>query len=90
MKFHIYKNKEKLCEELAIWMCDVIDSTLQNQEFFTLALSCGETPKIFFKKLASAEFLNNINCKRVHILGCDKVAVRFKIKSKIADYDIRL
>lgn len=80
MKFHIYKNKEKLCEELAIWMCDVIDSTLQNQEFFTLALSGGETPKLLFKKLASAKFKEKINWKRVHIFWGDERAVPFNDK----------
>ena len=53
MKLHIYKNKEKLADELALWMCDIIQSTLQNQEFFTLALSGGETPQILYKKLAT-------------------------------------
>ena len=77
MKLHIYKNKEKLSEELAAWMCDLINFTLQNQEFFTLVLSGGETPKILFKKLASAEFKEKINWKRVHIFWGDERAVPF-------------
>jgi len=77
MKFHVYKNKEKLCDELAEWMCDVINSTLQEQEFFTLALSGGETPKLLFKKLASARFKEKIIWKRVHIFWGDERAVPF-------------
>ena len=77
MKLHIYKNKEKLGEELAAWMCDLINSTLQNQEFFTLVLSGGETPKILFKKLASTEFKEKINWKRMHIFWGDERAVPF-------------
>ena len=78
MKLHIYKNKEKLGEELATWMCDLISSTLQNQEFFTLVISGGETPKILFKKLASAEFKEKINWKRVYIFWGDERAVPYK------------
>jgi len=53
MKLHIFKNKEEMSEELASWICNVISETLKNQEFFSLVLSGGETPKLLFKKLAS-------------------------------------
>src|SRR5450432_1964526 len=77
MKLHIYKNKEELANELALWMCDIIQSTLQNQEFFTLALSGGETPQILYKKLATPEFKEKINWMRVHIFWGDERAVPF-------------
>lgn len=77
MKFHIYKTKEELSDKLALWIGDLIDSTLQNQEFFKLALSGGETPKNLFKKLASTEFKEKINWKRVHIFWGDERAVPF-------------
>jgi 6-phosphogluconolactonase len=77
MKLHIYKNKEELADELALWMCDIIQSTLQNQEFFTLALSGGETPQILYKKLATPEFKEKINWKRMHIFWGDERAVPF-------------
>src|SRR6266571_4285124 len=77
MKLHIYKTKEELAEELAIWMSGVIQSTLQNQEFFTLALSGGGTPQMLFKKLATPEFKEKINWKRVHIFWGDERAVPF-------------
>ena len=77
MRLHIYENKEKLAEEFAQWLCDIIESTLQNQEFFTLVLSGGSTPQILFKKLATPEFKEKINWKRVHIFWGDERAVPF-------------
>ena len=78
MKLHIYKNKEELCDELAQWICDAIQSTLQNQEFFTLALSGGETPQMLYKKLATPEYQDKVNWKRVNIFWGDERAVPFK------------
>ncbi len=55
----------------------LINTTLQNQEFFTLAFSGGETPKILYKKLASEAYKEKINWKRVHIFWGDERAVPF-------------
>jgi 6-phosphogluconolactonase len=77
MKFHIYKNKEELSYELALWISDLINSTLQNQEFFTLMLSGGETPKNLFRKLASG-FKEKINWERVKFFWGDERVVPFK------------
>ena len=77
MKFHIYKNKEELTNELAIWICDLINTTLQNQEFFTLVLSGGETPKSLFKALASASFKEKISWEKIHIFWGDERVVPF-------------
>ena len=77
MKLHIYKNQEDLANELALWISAVIESTLQNQEFFTLALSGGATPQILYKKLANPEFREQINWNRVHIFWGDERAVPF-------------
>lgn len=74
---NIYDSKEKLSEGLASWICDLIKSTLQSQEFFTLALSGGETPQMLYKKLASEEYKEKINWKRVHIFWGDERAVPF-------------
>ena len=78
MKFHIYKNKEQLAEKLALWICDLIKFTLQTQEYFTLVLSGGETPKILFEKLASPEFKEKINWKRIQIFWGDERCVPFR------------
>ncbi len=77
MKLHIFKNKETLSDELALWMCDVIANVLKKQEFFTLVLSGGETPKLLFKKLASKEFKDKINWNKIHIFWGDERVVPF-------------
>lgn len=69
MKFHVYKNREELAEELALWICDLINFTLQSQEFFTFVLSGGETPKILFKKLASPEYKKKLAGKGYIFFG---------------------
>ncbi|HVZ97428.1 MAG TPA: 6-phosphogluconolactonase [Chitinophagaceae bacterium] len=77
MEFKIYKNKEILAEELAAWMCELINVTLQEQEFFTLALSGGETPKILYKKLA-ASYKEKINWKKIQVFWGDERVVPYK------------
>lgn len=76
MKFHILKNKEQLSNELAAWISDLITTTLQEQENFTLVLSGGETPKLLYEKLAS-EFKKKIDWKRVNIFWGDERVVPF-------------
>jgi len=77
MKLHIFKNNEILSEELAKWITDVIAQSLKKQEFFSLVLSGGETPTLLFKKLASEEFKDKINWKRIHIFWGDERVVPF-------------
>lgn len=77
MNLHIYQDEDQLATALAGWICNLIDKTLQNQETFTLVLSGGETPKLLFKKLASPEFNNKINWKRIEIFWGDEREVPF-------------
>lgn len=77
MNLEIYNTDEELGNGLATWLCNLVQATLQNQEFFTLVLSGGETPKLLFKKLASEKFINKINWQRVHIFWGDERAVPF-------------
>jgi len=91
MNIHTYKSKEELSNKLALWICDLINATLQNQEFFTLVLSGGETPKDLFKKLAE-DYKEKIDWKRVHFFWGDERAVPFnddRNNAKMA-YDILL
>ncbi len=80
MSLHIYRNKEEVSEQLAKWMSDIIESTLRNQEFFTIALSGGNTPHSLYKKLSSVEFRKKIDWKRVHIFWGDERVVPFNDK----------
>lgn len=77
MNLHIFDNKEILNDKLAEWICDLIADTLKSQEFFSLVLSGGETPRLLYKKLASKEFKNKIDWKRVHIFWGDERVVPF-------------
>lgn len=78
MKLHIYKNKEEMSEALASWMCEVIEKTLKEQEYFTLVLSGGSTPQLLYKKLASDKFKDKINWSRIHIFWGDERAVPYE------------
>jgi 6-phosphogluconolactonase len=77
MNLHIFKNKEEMSHELALWMCEVISMVLKEQEYFTLVLSGGGTPKLLFEKLASKEFKDKINWKRIHVFWGDERVVPF-------------
>jgi 6-phosphogluconolactonase len=78
MNRHIFDNKEILSEQLALWICDFVTETLKNQEFFTMVLSGGETPKLLYQKLASEEYKNKINWNRIHVFFGDERVVPFK------------
>ncbi|HET7117282.1 MAG TPA: 6-phosphogluconolactonase [Hanamia sp.] len=92
MKLHIFDNKEIMSDKLAQWICDLISNTLKNQEFFSLVLSGGETPKLLYQKLSSDKFRNKINWQRIHFFWGDERVVPFKDdrnNAKMA-YDILL
>ncbi|MEP7231029.1 MAG: 6-phosphogluconolactonase [Ginsengibacter sp.] len=78
MKLNVYDSKEKLNEALALWICDLVESVLQKQEYFTLALSGGETPKALYKKLASEQYFQKINWQRIHVFWGDERCVPFE------------
>ena len=77
MKLHVYKNKEELSYELALWIANLISSTLKKQDFFSLVLSGGNTPKSLYIKLAEDEFKKIINWKKVYIFWGDERYVPF-------------
>lgn len=92
MKLHIFDNKEIMSDNLAQWICDLISTTLKNQESFSLVLSGGETPKLLYQKLASEKYRDKINWKRIHIFWGDERVVPFtddRNNAKMA-YDILL
>ena len=63
-----------MSDKLAAWICNYIADTLTHQQFFTLVLSGGSTPKLLFEKLASAEYLNKIDWIRLQIFwGVERV-----------------
>jgi len=78
MKLHIFDNKEIMSENLAQWICDLIAETLKNQEFFSLVLSGGGTPKLLYQKLASEKYSSQINWKRINIFWGDERVVPYR------------
>ena len=79
MKFHISKNKQELADQLAQWINELVRTTLKEQEYFTIVLSGGETPKILFAKLAS-DYKEKIDWKRLQIFWADERVVPFDDK----------
>lgn len=77
MKLHIFDNKKIMSEKLALWIIKQVADTLKDQEFFSLVLSGGETPKLLYQKLASEKYRNKINWKRIHIFWGDERVVPF-------------
>ena len=78
MKLHIFQTKEIMSDKLAEFTCDLVSETLKNQQFFTMVLSGGGTPKILYEKLASEKYKSKIDWKRVHIFWGDERVVPFK------------
>lgn len=77
MKIHVYDDNEKLAEGLAEWISVLINNTLHDQEYFSLVLSGGQTPKHLFRVLAKASWQQKIDWKRVHIFWGDERMVPF-------------
>ncbi|HSV12206.1 MAG TPA: 6-phosphogluconolactonase [Hanamia sp.] len=77
MELHIFDNKEIMSDKLASWICDLVAETLKKQEFFSLVLSGGETPKLLYEKLATPGYKNKINWNRIHIFWGDERVVPF-------------
>ena len=66
-----------MSDKLAEWICDLVAETLKHQQFFTLVLSGGGTPKILYQKLASEEYKSKIDWLRIHIFWGDERVVPF-------------
>jgi 6-phosphogluconolactonase len=77
MQLHIYKNADEVCNALAAWIAEMIDTTLQVKEKFTIALSGGETPKKLYQILAAQPYNEKIKWNRVHIFWGDERFVPF-------------
>ena len=75
MKLHIFDNQDIMSDKLAEFICDLVSETLKNQQFFTMVLSGGGTPKILYEKLASEKYKSKIDWKRVHIFWGDERVV---------------
>ena len=77
MKLHVFDNPEILSENLAEWICTLVQKTLKQQQSFSLVLSGGSTPKILYEKLASEKYKGRIEWERVRIFWGDERVVPF-------------
>ena len=77
MKLHIFDNPEILGENLAEWICNLMEETLKEQQSFSLVLSGGGTPKILYQKLATEKYKSRIDWERVRIFWGDERVVPF-------------
>jgi 6-phosphogluconolactonase len=77
MQLNISKNIDKLSEKLANWMIGYINTVLQKQDRFTIALSGGSTPKKLYQLLATEKFKNKIDWRKLHVFWGDERYVPF-------------
>jgi len=77
MQLHISKNTDELSIQVADWMVDHINKTLQKQGRFTLVLSGGSTPKKLNELLTTEAYKNKIDWSKVHIFWGDERFVPF-------------
>lgn len=70
-KLHIYKNEKETCNAFAEWFSELVTNTLSVKERFTVALSGGDTPRLFYKILAS-NYVNKIDWSRMYIFWGDE------------------
>lgn len=70
-KLHIYKNEKETCNAFAEWFAAQVSNVLKQQERFTVALSGGDTPKLFYKILAS-DYSDKIDWSKMHIFWGDE------------------
>jgi 6-phosphogluconolactonase len=69
--FHIYKNEKEVCREMAEWITGVVNTTLQTQDTFMLALLGGKTAGVLYKALAD-EFKDKADWSKVHFFWGDE------------------
>jgi 6-phosphogluconolactonase len=70
-KLHIYKNEKETCNAFAGWFAEQVSNTLSSNARFTVAFSGGDTPKLFYKILAS-EYADKIDWTKVHVFWGDE------------------
>ncbi|GAO42166.1 6-phosphogluconolactonase [Flavihumibacter petaseus] len=69
---HIYPQPEAVAQAAASFIAERINTVLQKQERFTIALSGGSTPKRLHELLADAPYRDQIDWSRLHIFWGDE------------------
>jgi 6-phosphogluconolactonase len=71
----IYQDRESLARAAAEHIIESGTTAIQNQDRFSLALAGGSTPKAAYELLASDEYAQRLDWKRVHIFWGDERCV---------------
>lgn len=72
MQLHIAKNINDLSKQAADFIVEHINTTLQQQDRYTIALSGGSTPKLLHVLLAGDVYKNKINWSKLHFFWGDE------------------
>src|SRR5687768_3737056 len=72
MKLHVSKDIDELSVVAAGWLVSYIQEVLSKRNRFTLCLAGGNTPKKLYQLLASDNYRDNIDWKRMHIFWGDE------------------
>jgi 6-phosphogluconolactonase len=72
MNCNIYPDKETLSKALADFIINDIEAVLKQQDRYTIALSGGSTPKQLYELLATGDYLQKIDCNRLHFFFGDE------------------
>ncbi|HSQ41761.1 MAG TPA: 6-phosphogluconolactonase [Fibrobacteraceae bacterium] len=70
-QIHLHAQLEDLWRDFAQWLKSEMDETLQQQEFFHMAIPGGNTPAALFRYLASSEG-DSIAWDRIHFWWTDE------------------
>src|SRR3954471_1429795 len=70
-KLHVYKSEKETCYAFAGWFAELVDETLKKQPKFCVALSGGDTPKLFYKVLAS-DYADKIEWSKIEVFWGDE------------------
>ncbi|MEP7081065.1 MAG: 6-phosphogluconolactonase [Ginsengibacter sp.] len=77
MELHVFPNDKILSSCLADWIAHLIHRTLDNNAYFSMALSGGSTPKSLFRELADNQEIYNIDWEKVVVFWGDERVVPF-------------
>jgi len=77
MNLNVSKDPEELSLRVAGWLTSYIAETLNKHPRFTICLSGGSTPKKLYQLLASHDYRDSIDWKKLHVFWGDERYVPF-------------
>ena len=77
MNLIIKKDSNELSNDFAVWLTNHIAKTVDQQDFFTICLSGGSTPKKVYTLLTSSKLKHKIDWSKIHFFWGDERYVPF-------------